>query len=163
MPTDEPPMVATRRGFLIGAAGLAGGVGLVSVQPAREARATPAAMQAAIKKLVGGKPLRKGKVTLDLPPIVENGNTVSLEVSVDSPMTFNDHVKAIHVFNEKNPQPNVISARLGLRAGQAKVATRIRLADSQTVMANAEMSDGTFWSDQVDVIVTIAACLEDPV
>ena len=161
MPVDEPPMGATRRGFLIGAAGLAGGVGLVSVLPAREARATPAAMQAAIKKLVGGKPLRKGKVTLDLPPIVENGNTVSLDVSVDSPMTAQDHVKAIHVFNEKNPQPNVISARLGPRAGRAKISTRFRLADTQTVVAVAELSDGSFWSASADVIVTLAACLED--
>jgi sulfur-oxidizing protein SoxY len=78
-------------------------------------------------------------------------------------MTLTDHVKAIHVFNEKNPQPNVISARIGPRAGQAKVATRMRLADSQKVIAIAEMSDGTFWTDEVDVIVTIAACLEDPV
>jgi sulfur-oxidizing protein SoxY len=88
---------------------------------------------------------------------------VSLDVSVESPMTVEDYVKTIHVFNEKNPQPNVISARLGPRAGQAKVSTRIRLADSQIVMAIAEMSDGTFWSDEVEVIVTIAACLEDPV
>jgi sulfur-oxidizing protein SoxY len=72
-------------------------------------------------------------------------------------------VKAIHVFNEKNPQPNIISARLNPRAGQAKISTRIRLADSQRVMAIAEMNDGTFWSDEVDVIVTIAACLEEPV
>jgi len=152
---------ATRRHFLIGAASLAGG--LVTVLPVSEARATPEAMQAAIKKAVGSASLRKGKVTLTLPPLVENGNSVSLEIAVDSPMTAESHVRAIHVFNEKNPQPNVISARLGPRAGQAKIATRMRLADSQRVMAIAEMSDGTFWSDEVEVIVTIAACLEDPV
>jgi sulfur-oxidizing protein SoxY len=157
------PDLATRRGILLGAAGIAGGIALVSVLPVREARATAASMQAAIKKLVGDKPLRKGKITLEVPPIVENGNTVSLDVSVESPMTVEEYVKTIHVFNEKNPQPNVISARLGPRAGQAKVSTRIRLADSQIVMAIAEMSDGTFWSDEVEVIVTIAACLEDPV
>jgi sulfur-oxidizing protein SoxY len=149
----------TRRDVLIG--GLAGG--LVSVVPASRARATPAAMDAAIKKVVGSAPLRKGKVTLTLPPIVENGNTVSLDVAVESPMTPDNHVKAIHVFNEKNPQPYVFSARIGPRAGQAKVGTRMRLADSQRVIAIAEMSDGTFWSDETDVIVTIAACLEDPV
>lgn len=152
---------ATRRHFLIGAASLAGG--LVTVLPVSEARATPEAMQAAIKKAIGSAPLRKGKVKLALPPLVENGNSVSLEIAVDSPMTAENHVRAIHVFNEKNPQPNVISARLGPRAGQAKVATRMRLADSQRVMAIAEMNDGTFWSDEVEVIVTIAACLEDPV
>jgi len=159
----DDPMRTTRRDVLIGAASLAAGLGVVSVLPATEARATPASMDAAIKKVVGSAPLRKGKVTLNLPPIVENGNTVSLDVAVESPMTPDNHVKAIHVFNEKNPLPNVISAQLGPRAGQAKVSTRMRLADSQRVMAIAEMSDGSFWSDEVEVIVTIAACLEDPV
>ena len=154
---------ATRRDVLIGAASVAAGFGAVSVLPVAEARATPAAMDAAIKKLTGSAPLRKGKVTLNLPPIVENGNSVSLDVSVDSPMTPDNHVKSIHVFNEKNPQPYVISAQLGPRAGQAKVSTRMRLADSQRVIAIAALSDGSFWSDEVEVIVTIAACLEDPV
>ncbi len=161
MSADEP--MTTRRDLLIGATALAAGAGIVSVLPVSEARATPASMDAAIKKVVGSAPLRKGKVTLNLPPIVENGNTVSLDVAVESPMTPDNHVKAIHVFNEKNPLPNVISAKLSPRAGQAKVSTRMRLADSQRVMAVAELSDGTFWSDEVDVIVTIAACLEDPV
>ena len=154
--TDQT-LPATRRGFLIGAGGLA----LVTVLP-REGRATPEAMKAAIKKVIGDAPLRKGKVKLDVPPIVENGNSVTLEVSVDSPMTANDYVKAIHVFNEKNPQPNIIGARLGPRAGRAQLSTRVRLAVSQNLIAIAEMSDGTFYSDDVDVVVTIAACLEIP-
>jgi sulfur-oxidizing protein SoxY len=117
-------------------------------------------MRAAIRKVVGEAPLRKGKVRLDLPPLIENGNTVPMTVSVDSPMTEADHVKAIHVFNEKNPQPNVLSVRLGPRAGKAAISSRIRLADSQTVTAIAEMSDGSFWSDEADVVVTLAACVE---
>ena len=148
-------MAATRRGFLIGAGGLA----LVTVLP-REGRATPETMKAAIRKAIGEVPLRKGKVTLDLPPIVENGNSVALEVKVESPMTAADHVKAIHVFNEKNPQPNIIGVRLGPRAGRAQISTRVRLADSQNIIAIAEMSDGTFWSDEAEVVVTLAACLE---
>jgi sulfur-oxidizing protein SoxY len=152
---------ATRRTFLIGATSLAGG--LITVLPVTDARATPETMQAAIKKVIGSAPLRKGKVTLHLPPLVENGNSVAMDVAVESPMTANNHVRAIHVFNEKNPQSNVVSIRLGPPAGQAKIATRVRLADSQRIMAIAEMNDGTFWSDEVDVIVTIAACLEDPV
>jgi sulfur-oxidizing protein SoxY len=153
----------TRRDLLIGAASVAAGIGIVTVLPVSEASATPASMDAAIKKVVGSAALRKGKVTLNLPPIVENGNSVSVDISVESPMTPDNYVKAIHVFNEKNPLPNVISAQLGPRAGAAKVSTRMRLADSQRVMAVAQLSDGTFWSDEVDVIVTIAACLEDPV
>jgi sulfur-oxidizing protein SoxY len=152
---------ASRRRFLIRAAEFAGGLALVSVLPGT-GRATPDAMQAAIKKVVGQAPLRKGKVTLDIPPIVENGNTVSLEVAVESPMTLTDHVKAIHIFNEKNPQPNIITARFGPRAGKASIATRVRLADSQKLIAIAETSDGAFWSDEVEVVVTIAACLETP-
>ena len=84
-----------------------------------------------------------------------------LTVSVDSPMTEADHVKAIHIFSEKNPLPNVVSFHLGPRAGRASVATRIRLADTQTVVAICELSDGSFWSGSADVVVTLAACLEE--
>ena len=72
-----------------------------------------------------------------------------------------DHVKAIHVFNEKNPQPHVFDARLGPRNGKAVVATRIKLGDSQKIVAIAETSKGEFFSASADVIVTLAACLED--
>ena len=89
-------------------------------------------MEAAIRQVVGEAPVKPGKVKLDLPPLVENGNTVAMSVAVDSPMTAKDHVKAIHVFTEKNPQPNVISVKLGPRAGKAEISTRIRLADTQT-------------------------------
>jgi sulfur-oxidizing protein SoxY len=159
---DEMPH-ATRRRFLIDAACIAGGLALVPVVVAGPARATPATMKTAMRNVVGEATVRKGKVTIDLPPLIENGNTVSLTLTVDSPMTAADHVKALHVFNEKNPQPNVVSIHLGPRAGKANVATRIRLADSQKVVAIAEMSDGSFWSDEVEVVVTLAACLEGSV
>jgi sulfur-oxidizing protein SoxY len=148
---------ATRRELLAGAAGMV----LASVVAIRPGRATPASLQAAIKKVVGEAPLRRGKVTIDVPPLVENGNSVPITVSVDSPMTATDHVRAIHIFNEKNPQPNVIGVHLGPRAGKATLSTRIKLADAQKVVAVAQLSDGSFWSDDADVIVTIAACVED--
>ena len=126
---------------------------------------TPAAalgqMDTAIRNAFGEATIRKGRVMLELPPLVENGNTVPMTVSVDSPMTKDNHVKAIHVFNDKNPQPNVVSMQLGPRAGKAAIATRIRLAGTQKLMAVAEMSDGTYWADTQEVIVTLAACLED--
>jgi sulfur-oxidizing protein SoxY len=122
--------------------------------------ATPEQMQAAIGNVIGAAQVRKGRVKLDVPPLVENGNTVSLVVVVDSPMTTTDYVKSIHVFNEKNPQPNVIAVHLGPHAGKAKISTRFRLADTQTVTAIAELSDGTFWSASADLIVTMAACVE---
>jgi sulfur-oxidizing protein SoxY len=161
MNDEEQLPNAPRRRFLIDA--VAGGIGLAAIAATGPAHATPATMRAAMKNVVGEASLRKGKVTLDLPPLIENGNTVPLTVSVDSPMTAADHVKAIHVFNEKNPQPNVVSIRLGPRAGKASIATRIRLADSQKIIAVAEMSDGSFWSDEVEVVVTLAACLEGSV
>ena len=118
-------------------------------------------MQDAIRKVVGTASVGTGRVKLDVPPLVENGSTVPLAISVESPMTAADHVKAIHVFTEKNPQPDVVSCRFGPRAGRASVSTRIRLADTQTVIAIAEFSDGSFWSAKADVVVTLAACLEE--
>lgn len=143
--------MTTRREFLILTGALAAG----------NAAATPDEMQAALRNVVGGAQIRRGRVKLELPPLIDNGNSVTLSVTVASPMTPADHVKAIHVFSEKNPQPNVLSAYLGPRCGLARVATRIRLADSQTVHAIAQMSDGSFWSDSAEVVVTLSACLEE--
>jgi sulfur-oxidizing protein SoxY len=148
----------TRRQFLAGTGIAMSGLCLLAVQPAA---ATPASMAKAIRDAVGEAPVKPGKVKLDLPPIVENGNTVPLTVTVDSPMTATNHVKRLHLFNEKNPQPQIATFHLGPRSGRATVATRVRLADTQTVVAIAELSDGTFWSDSVDVVVTIAACTEE--
>jgi len=149
--SPDPP---TRRLVLFTAAGL----GLAPFAP--PAAATPAAMDEAIRMLVGKATVERGRVKLELPPIVENGNTVPLTVTVDSPMSETDHVTDIHVFNEKNPQPYVAAFDLGPRAGKAVVSTRIRLADSQQVTAIARLSDGSLWSDSADVIVTLAACAE---
>lgn len=147
--------MAGRRHFLGGAAAA------ISVVPFAAALATPASMAAAIQEVVKGAPIRDGRVILDVPPLVENGNTVPLSVAVESPMTEADFVRAIHVFNEKNPQPHVFDARLGPRNGKAFIATRIKLSDQQKVVAIAEMSDGTWWRASAEVIVTLAACLED--
>jgi sulfur-oxidizing protein SoxY len=158
---DVTSRLATRRGLLVGASRLAGGIALASILRLDHAGAAEAELQSAIRKVVGESALNPGRVTLDLPPLVENGNSVPIAVVVESPMTAADHVKAIHIFNEKNPQPNVVSFHLGPRAGRANVSTRVRLSDSQKVVAIAELSDGSFWSGSADVIVTIAACMED--
>jgi sulfur-oxidizing protein SoxY len=120
-----------------------------------------AAFQAALKRIVGDSPVRKGRVKLTLPPLIDNGNSVPLTLTVDSPMTEADHVKAIHVLTEKNPLPDVVSVSFGPRAGRATFSTRVRLADTQTVTAIAQMSDGSFWSDGAEVVVTLSACLEE--
>jgi sulfur-oxidizing protein SoxY len=130
------------------------------LDPNREAQ-RKAAMQEAVRKVTGGAPVRQGRVKLDLPPLIDNGNAVPLSVTVESPMTEAEHVKSIHVFTERNPQPYVISAHFGPRAGRAQLATRARIADTQTVTAIAQLSDGSFWSDAVHVVVTLSACLEE--
>lgn len=139
---------------------IAGGAGLLAVSVLRPALATPAMMEAAIHDLVGEAQVQRGRVRLDISPLVENGNTVPLTVKVEGPLPAGVHVRTIAVFNEKNPQPNVAVFRLSPRAGQAGVGTRMRLATSQTVTALAELSDGTWWSDEASVIVTLAACVE---
>ncbi len=122
--------------------------------------ATPEDQAAAIRAFTGGVVPREGRVELDIPPLVENGNVVPLKVTVASPMTTADHVTAIALFNEKNPQPQVVTARFGPRAGRAELATHMRLATSQFITAVAAMSDGSFWSTRQEVIVTLAACIE---
>ena len=157
---------SSRRQFLglAGSLGLAGGaavMGAIPIVTLRPAGATPAMLASAIRNVVGDAVVQTGRVKIDVPPLVENGNTVPMTVSVTSPMTASDYVKSIHVFNEKNPQPNIGNFYLGPRAGRAQISTRIRLADSQKIVAIARLSDDTFWSASADVVVTLAACTED--
>ena len=155
----------SRRRFL----SVGGGVAAAALLPAllaRDARAqmmrTPLNnMAEKIRALVGNAVVHRGRVKLEIPPLVENGHLVPLVVQVESPMTAADHVQAIHVFTERNPLPEMVSYRLGPRAGRAYVATRVRMADTQNVVAIAHLSDGSYWSDSAHLIVTIAACLEE--
>ena len=155
-------MGTTRREFLILAA-----ISLAVPEAARAqldpnlAANRKAAFQEALRRIVGDAQVRRGRVKLRLPPLIDNGNSVPLAVAVESPMTQADHVRAIHVLTEKNPLPDVVSVRLSPRAGRASLATRVRLADTQSVTAIAQMSDGSFWSDSAEVVVTLSACLEE--
>lgn len=149
--------VFLRRSVLLWAAG---GAAASRLLPAQAAKPAAARLREAIRAATGGAALREGRLSLEIPPIVENGNTVPMTVRVESPMSESDHVKSIHVFNEKNPQPNIGSFYLGPRAGRAEVTTRMRLADSQTVTALCQMSDGAWWSGSAQVVVTVAACSE---
>jgi sulfur-oxidizing protein SoxY len=139
---------------------LALGAAAAGVALARPARAQSGELAALVTAFSGGAAVRPGRVKLEIATLVDNGNVVPVSVNVDSPMTATDHVTAIAIFNEKNPQHDVAKFKLGPRAGKASVATRIRLATSQQLVAVAAMSDGSFWSDSVDVIVVIAACIE---
>jgi sulfur-oxidizing protein SoxY len=144
----------TRRAALVWSAAAAGSVAWWP------ASAQSDELAAAVAKFTDGAPVKTGRVKFDIAQLVDNGNTVPVSVAVDSPMTAADHVVAIAMFNERNPQRDVGVFTLGPRAGKAAVATRIRLATSQKLVAVAKLSDGSFWQQQVDVIVTLAACIE---
>ena len=140
-----------RRQILAAAAGAA-------VVASRPARATPETLRAALAAFAGGVPVRDGRVQLDISPLVENGNTVPVTVSV--PGAEAASVRRLALFTESNPQPEVAVFTLGPLAGRAQAATRMRLATSQTVVALAQMADGSVWQRRVDVVVTLAACVE---
>ncbi|MES2972938.1 MAG: SoxY-related AACIE arm protein [Pseudomonadota bacterium] len=156
----------TRRTLLAQGGGVVGWlwVGNAAAQQAPSAAtdALPDALAAAVSTFTNGAPVKAGRVKLDIANLVDNGNSVPTTVTVESPMTAADHVTAIAVFNERNPQREVFKAQLGPLAGKAEVSTRIRLATTQKLIAVARMSDGSYWQHTVDVIVTLAACIEEP-
>ena len=142
-----------RRDFLASAAGALAlpGAALAQVDP----------LDPPVRALAGGAPLRKGKVTLVLPQLADNGNSVPIRITVNSPMTPADHVKSIHLYSERNPVANMANFYLGPRAGKAEINSRVRLAGSQRVTAVAQLSDGTFWYDAAPIVVTLSACLDE--
>ena len=115
-----------------------------------------------VKAFTNGAAVLPGRVKLDISPLVDNGNSVPVTITVDSPMTASDYVKQIAMFNEKNPQHDVIRAELSPRSGKAALSTRIRLANSQKLVAVAQLSDNSWWSHTVEVLVTLAACIDLP-
>ena len=141
-----------RRFLLVSSSGL-----IVPLLPAR-ARATPAQVAALITDLVGEGEIHDGRVKLDIPVMVENGNSVGMTVTVDAPVA---DVRSIDVFAEGNPLPHVLRVTFGPHAGAPRFATRIRLATSQTVIAVAKLANGSCWRDSVDLLVTLAACIDN--
>jgi sulfur-oxidizing protein SoxY len=141
-----------RRFLLLGGAGL-----LVPLAPIHPTHATPAQVASLIAELVGDAALRDGRVKLDLPVMVENGNSVGMTISVDAQV---GEVRSIDVFAEGNPLPHVLRVQFGPHAGAPRFATRMRLATSQTVIAVAKLADGSCWRDSVDLMVTLAACID---
>jgi len=139
---------------------LAAGLGLAASAWVRPAVARDS-LAAAVAKFAAGTPVHEGKVAIEVAPLVENGNTVPIMVTVDSPMSAESHVQTIAIFNERNPLAEVATLHLGPRAGRASVSLRIRLADSQKLVAVARLSDGSLWSSTAEVIVTLAGCVEN--
>jgi sulfur-oxidizing protein SoxY len=151
MDLATPKFISRRR--LLHASGAA--LVLLHVHPAL---ATPENMAAAIKRAYGNRRIMPGRVKIDIPQIAENGNVVPITITVDSPMTLDDHVKKIHLFSEHNPLPDIVEFELGPHNGKARVSTRIRLAKSQNVLAVATLNDDTLWSAQAIVEVTVSGC-----
>lgn len=126
----------------------------------RPAVATRSELQAAVAAFAAGAELQRGRIRIEIAPLVENGNAVPLSVTVDSPMTPEQHVRELALYTELNPQTEVLRCNLGPLSGRAELATRVRLATSQQLVAVARLSDGSCWMSSVDVIVTLAACVE---
>ena len=145
-----------RRRFIALLAGLAA----VPLLPFRAARAQADPFAALLKQVTGGATARPGRVKVDTPRLADNGHSVPLTVSVESPMTAADHVRSITLLSERNPRPLMATFYLGPKAGRAEVATRVRLNGTQRVLAVAQISDGTYWSGTAEVEVTESACLD---
>jgi sulfur-oxidizing protein SoxY len=144
-----------RRRFLAGA----GGVLALGLLPERAS--AQAALDPLVQSVTRGAPVRRGRVKLDLPVLADNGSSIPLKVSVESPMTAHDHVRAIHVLSERNPERHMATFHLGPRAGRAEIATRVRLAGDQRLIAVAELADGSFWMDVAEVVVTLPSCVDE--
>jgi sulfur-oxidizing protein SoxY len=123
--------------------------------------ASPEIVQQAIRQRIGDREPQPGGMTLTLPKIAETGNSVPLTVTVESSMSTEDHVLRIHLFVPGNPEPVASTYHLGVRAGRAQISTQIRLARTQTVLALAEMSDGSVRSDAASIVVTLGACVDE--
>ena len=146
-----------RRIFLATSAGL---IASVVVRPVAAVTRSDV-LTPLVSAYAAGGSVREGRVKFDIAPLVDNGNSVPIEITVDSPMTQAQHVVGIALFNEKNPQNQVAEFTLSPLAGRARVATRIRLAVSQQLVAVAKMNDGSCWTHTVEVLVTIASCVEE--
>ena len=129
--------------------------------PARAQQLPAHDLQALVRGVAGAAIPRPGRIRIDLPQLAENGNSVPLELSVDSPMTATDHVRSAYIFAERNPRPQVAAFHFGATAGRARLTTRIRLAGTQRILGLAVMSDGSCWSHETEVVVTSAACLDE--
>lgn len=132
-------------------------VGLLGGFP-RRVFATPEATADSIAAFTGGTEPQSGKITLTAPEIAENGNTVPISVDVESPMTEEAYVASVLILAEGNPNPEVVTFNFTPMSGAATATTRIRLAQTQNVIAIAKMSDGTLYSDRKEVKVTIGGC-----
>ncbi len=151
------PQDPQRRSLLIGLG--AGGLAVVGMTLVpRAVLANPEDVKMAIEERIGDAATMDGRISLELPQIAENGNTVPIAFEVDSPMTESDYVKVVHIFAEQNPLPDVASFYFTPRSGKARASTRMRMLKTQNIVAVAEMSDGSVYMAKTEVKVTIGGC-----
>ena len=151
------PQDPQRRSLLIGLG--VGGLAVVGMTLVpRAVLANPEDVKMAIEERIGGAATMDGRISLELPQIAENGNTVPIAFEVDSPMTESDYVKVVHIFAEQNPLPDVASFYFTPRSGKARASTRMRMLKTQKIVAVAEMSDGSVYMAKTEVKVTIGGC-----
>jgi sulfur-oxidizing protein SoxY len=153
MAGDNPVKKLNRRGALA-----AGAAGMAALAWAPDAIADMAEVEELARRLIGKATPKEGKLRLKLKDVAESGANEPIGVSIDSPMTPSDYIKAIHVMAEANPYPVVASWYLTPRSGRAEVNFRMRLAKTQSVRAYAVASDGTVWMARQEIKVTIGGC-----
>lgn len=157
------PSAFHRRQILVGVgAGLLASGATITGTVAQQSEPATVSPQYRVARaeLLAGREARSGRVELDIPRLAESGNSVSLKVTVISPMSPTDYVKTVHILSEQNPIAVIARFSLAPRSGRAEISTNVRLATTQNVHAFAEMSDGTVWEAASEVVVLIAACLD---
>lgn len=120
--------------------------------------ATVEEVQQAIAEFGGGIEATRGALKLTMPEVAENGHSVPLSVMVDSPMTENDYVESIMILAENNPYARIATFHFTPASGVAKVSARMRLAETQNVVAVARLSDGSLLKDTKSIRVVIGGC-----
>ena len=156
-PEIASPAELPRRDFLK-AAGIAGAGAVSATLVPMPAEATPESVMAAVKKIIGDKPIKEERVTLQMAEIAETGGTVPVSIEVASPMTAEDHIKALHIFADENPLPDVANYYFTPKSGKAALSIRVRLAQTQSVVAVAETSKGEALIGRRKIKVTIGGC-----
>lgn len=155
---QQIPEAVRRRDLLLGAAGAAAFASLLAIGDRAHAQDTSPSAADHLKTIHGDAKPTEAKVNLDLPEIAENGNTVPFTVSVDSPMSEKDYVKAVHLVATGNPRPEIATFLFTPESGKATVSSRMRIGKTQDIIAVAEMSDGKFYMGKRYVKVTIGGC-----
>jgi sulfur-oxidizing protein SoxY len=162
---DEPTRRTFLRGALLAATGVIGSASLLGSgdllaqwtgDPDPEVPNEEVAR--ILREISGGKPIRRGHLSLDMPLAAEDGRIVPVIIESDLPMTAERYVKAIHLVVDHNPDAHLAAFHLSPAIGSVSISTRIKMKRTTWVRALAETSDGEVWAAYARVAVTLNGC-----